>query len=81
MTTKEYRALDAVNQSRLKLLLQHPSRYLSSQDDGETRDHFLFGQFVEDALIQSDEYLDNKYYVTKAEAPTDSILKVNRLYR
>lgn len=79
MTTKEYRALDAVNQSRLKLLLQHPSRYLSSQDDGETRDHFLFGQFVEDALIQSDEYLDNKYYVTKAEAPTDSILKVLKL--
>lgn len=79
MTTKEYRALDAVNQSRLKLLLQHPGRYLSSQDDGEERDHFLFGQFVEDALIQSDEYLDNKYYVTKAEVPSDSVLKVLKL--
>lgn len=79
MTTKEYRALDAINQSRLKLLLQHPQRYISVEQDTEERDHFLFGQFVEDALIQSDEYLDNKYYVTKAEVPSDSVLKVLKL--
>lgn len=79
MTTKEYRALDAVNQSRLKLLLHHPLRYATAKEDFEEKDHYLFGQFVEDALIQSDDFLDNKYYVTKSEPPTDSILKVLKL--
>ena len=79
MTTKEYRELDAVNQSRLKLLLHHPLRYATAKEDFEEKDHYLFGQFVEDALIQSNDFLDNKYYVTKSEPPTDSILKVLKL--
>ena len=79
MTSNEYRALDAINQSRLKLLLHHPQKYLSAHDDSEERTHFLFGQFVEDALIQDDDYLDERYYITKADTPSESVLKVLKL--
>lgn len=75
----KYREIDAVNQSKLKLLLQHPLRYVNAKEESEEKEHFVFGQFVEDMLLNSTEELEEKYFVTKTDTPTDSVLKVLKL--
>jgi hypothetical protein len=76
--TSEYRNIEAVNQSRLKLILKHPSLYINVKDD-EEKEFFTFGQFVEDLLLKDDDYLDEIYFVTKTPTPTDSVLRVLKL--
>lgn len=76
--TSDYRSLDGVNQSRLKLILKHPSLYINSKED-EEKEFFTFGQFVEDLLLKDEDYLDENYFITKTSTPTDSVLRVLKL--
>ena len=75
----DYRKIDAVNQSKLKLLLYHPLRYINAKEESGEREHFVFGQFVEDMLLNSPEELEERYFVTKTDTPSDSVLRVLKL--
>jgi len=75
----DYRKIDAVNQSKLKLLLHHPLRYINAKEESEEKEHFVFGQFVEDMLLNSPEELEERYFVTKTDTPSDSVLRVLKL--
>lgn len=78
MIGEEYRSLEGINQSRLKLILKHPLLYINVKED-EEREFFTFGQFVEDMLLKDEEYLEKVYFITKTPTPTDSVLKVLKL--
>jgi hypothetical protein len=80
MITEEYRTISALNQSKLKLLLKHPLKYLNaSEEEGREEDYFTFGQIVEDLLFEKDDYIAEKFCITKAPTPSDAILSVLKL--
>lgn len=74
---KEYYDNPALSQSKLKLLLGHPKKFLEERETKEAR-HFIIGSAVDAILTgESDSEFDNSFYVSDLEnKPSELIMGI-----
>ena len=69
MTNEEYRALDCVNQSSLKLLRRSPKAFKFNVYNNDSI-AFVEGDAVDTLLTNGEDAFHSKFYVGAAEKPT-----------
>jgi len=75
----EYRTMNAVNQSMLKLLSVSGQAFLEVKQPEmffEEKEHFLIGSAVDDFITMGEEYWDNNYHVTNIVKPSEVIMSI-----
>lgn len=72
---QEYYESDALGQSKLKTLLEGPSKFLKEFDS--SGEHFLIGSAVDCILTSTQEEFAEQYYISKVEKkPSEAVISI-----
>ncbi len=74
LTEKDYRKSKCLSYSVLKNVDENP-KVLIEKPDTARKKHFVLGSLV-DVLVTEEDYFPDKFYISDAELPSDSIMKI-----